>query len=294
MPDQLLLPLARLGVQELGEVALRQHHAGAEVAERQPEQLARRRVGDVAGAVGQRLGLLVGGRPCRTGRAAAPAARRAPTPRRTRRAAARGRRRSARRRRRTRAGRCPRSPSGRARAPPCAPVVPARHRAVERERDRVDHGGLARAGRPDQREVVGAGEVDGRGLAERARSRPSPAGPASSRSPAGDLVVQACGTAPRRAGRRRPAVPRYSGTAPTGALASGAARPDRDAVTGRGELGVDAHLERVRQHRRHLLPQPGPGGLADPDPQAVVAERRQRGPTVPRRCRARCAAGAPP
>jgi hypothetical protein len=44
-------------VQELGEVALRQHHAGAEVAERQPQEVLDS-LGDGAGAIGERLGLL--------------------------------------------------------------------------------------------------------------------------------------------------------------------------------------------------------------------------------------------
>ena len=60
----------------------------------------------------------------------------------------------------------PRSPTGRARCAIAAPVAPARHRAVEREADRVEHGRLARAGRADQREEVGVGEVDGGRLAE--------------------------------------------------------------------------------------------------------------------------------
>ncbi|OLT00052.1 hypothetical protein BJF90_06990 [Pseudonocardia sp. CNS-004] len=46
-------------MQELGELALRQHHARAEVAERQPEQLLHG-LRDGPGAVGERLALLVG------------------------------------------------------------------------------------------------------------------------------------------------------------------------------------------------------------------------------------------
>ena len=66
------LPVARLRVQELGELPLRQHHAGGEVLERQPEQLLDRlrdpRVG------GEDLGRR---RPSerRRGRRAAPAGR---------------------------------------------------------------------------------------------------------------------------------------------------------------------------------------------------------------------------
>src|SRR3954452_23379950 len=40
-----------------------------------------------------------------------------------------------------------------------SPVTPARHRAVERERDGVQDGRLAGPGRPDQDEEVGVGEV---------------------------------------------------------------------------------------------------------------------------------------
>ena len=51
-----------------------------------------------------------------------------------------------------------------------AVVVVAGHRPVEGEGDGVDHGGLARPGRPDERHQVDVGEVDGGRLAEGAEA----------------------------------------------------------------------------------------------------------------------------
>ncbi len=159
---------------------------------------------------------------------------------------------------------------------------------------RVDHGRLARAGRPDEGEEVGVGEVDHRPARGRrvkpssssrtGRTAPTPArraarrtAPARASSAAsrlgqvlGEQVVRACGR--RRSGpAARPRRPR---------------RPGRASTTS----------TRVGQQLAHLVGQAGAGRLvAGIDPQAGVAGlRRRRASTsasVPRTVRSAAAGG---
>jgi len=163
-PQQDLLPLARRGVQEVGELALREHHALAEVLVGQPEQPFHG-VGHPRQVLGQDLGRLARlgpaapvGQPLQ---ARGPLAHLAAGPAQLAghhvtlvadlehelHGAAGGGRRE--------------------RERDHALAAPPRHRAVQRERHRVDDRRLARAGGADQGEEVRVGEVDPGRLPER-------------------------------------------------------------------------------------------------------------------------------
>ena len=173
-------------------------------------------------------------------------------------------------------------------------VVPARHRAVQRERHRVDHRGLAGAGGPDQREVVGAGEVDRGGLAERGEPvhlqqhrthQPLPTAASCSRAEQllDPRVVDAAGAEvlPEQLGRAARGRPRSrtAGTRSTGAANSGSIRTS----SAFGSSAVTSSRSPARagsrtQTRRKSSPKRAP--------RAPPARRR-----VPRTVRSRAPAG---
>ncbi|RAO28934.1 hypothetical protein ONO23_04693 [Micromonospora noduli] len=162
--DQDLLPRRRLGVQEVGELPLWQHHTAGELLVRQPDRLQHRllHLGGGAGhhlaevvraQTGVQFGHVEAGRhqlqPGVRGLHVAPAVPADHPGRHVTGAAGLEDQPHPRlgRRRRERV----RQPSG---------TTPARHHAVEGEADRVQHCRLTRTGRADQREEVGVGEVD--------------------------------------------------------------------------------------------------------------------------------------
>jgi hypothetical protein len=145
-PDQQVLAVAGLVVQEPGELALGQRHAGDEVVVAEADELGDR-LGHLVGGAGQHLvaplepGLLGGGaaaprRPHDADRGVLDAVHGEVEPD---------------------AGLGQVLADDRGDGPA---VVEAGHAAVEGEGQRVDHAGLAGAGRPDQGEQVDAGEVD--------------------------------------------------------------------------------------------------------------------------------------
>lgn len=168
--DQDLLPGGRLGVQEVGELPLRQHHAGGELLVGQPDRVQHgllhlgRGAGEHLAQVlraepGVQLGDVEPGRhQLQAGVGGLDRAPAVPADHPGRHVPVAGRLEDQpdpglHRRGGERVG----QPSG---------TAPAGHRAVEDEADRVQHRRLARAGRPDQGEEVGVGEVDGGLVAE--------------------------------------------------------------------------------------------------------------------------------
>ncbi len=168
--DQDALPLGGLGVQERGELALRQHHALGELLVRQADDVLHGGV-DLGGRAGEHVThVLCGQSDVKLGEVEAVRERfetRVP-----RVDGALGVAADHAAEHIARAGRLEhqanlRLGGGRGE---CvgdrAAVAPARDGAVEREDHRIEHGRLAGAGRPDEREEVGVGEVDGGRLAK--------------------------------------------------------------------------------------------------------------------------------
>ena len=154
-------------------------------------------------------------------------------------------------------------------------VAVAGHAAVQGEAERVDHGRLARAGRPDR--------------ARSSRRRRSRCRPASRKTPnpsawsvSGRISPAlprsrrrtAVRTGGRRARRRRPRRSRYSVNRSRGRAA--AAHRPRFTVRRRVELAVDADVDRAGQQRAHFVGEAGTGR----------ARARRRATTRRRPCRA--------
>ena len=295
--DQDLLPLGRLGVQEPGELALGQHDAAGELLVRQADRVEHGGVHLGRGA-GQHGAEPVSPRSAgaaskaagRSRAAAAPARRGRWRPCPCRRGGPPGSRRTARpdasktSRTLASAGR------GRQRVLDPPPVAPARHRAVEREADRVEHRGLARAGRADEGEEVGVGEVHcGRFAEDREPVQVQAQRPHAVTTSLVELVEQRSTRRPRRR------LPWRRGTRRRARAATD--RPAWPAGSAGVELGqrlrVDADLQRPGQQRLHLLAQAGPRPLPHVDPQPRGSGRRSSAASsasVPRTVRSGTAA----
>ena len=117
------------------------------------------------------------------------------------------------------------------------PVVPARHGAVQGEGHRVDDGRFAGAGRADQREVVGVGEVDRSAVAE--------GGEAVHVQPNGAHVVPRPGARRviRRAAASNSVCTRVVGDALRGAVVG-------EQLAGERSGAVHGRARRVRSRRR--------------------------------------------